>query len=604
MAAQNGQRHQRLSLRDLQIRAPIGLAGTQGEIGIPFGMRANEVVSHASLTLSLAWSSALPGDPGRLVVLLNGKAIGTVRPQPKNASGRTLTIPVDAALFLAGDNRLNFRLIGHCAHDCKDPFRNALRTEISNVRSWLDLAIQTLPLAPDLARLPAPFLDRHDNLPLQLSYVFAGSPNHGELEAAAGIASWFGGMTSVRSFVFKPAFGQVPSGNAIVFMTADRPIAALAALLPGPITGPGVAVIRNPGDPSGQLLVIVGRGPADLKLAAAAITNGHGRLVGQQISFDGVRNPVSPRNCAPRWLEKRASRVDIAFNSQDFRGEPHGAGKRQCADILPTSTIDLTRAYHPSRMPDLARFAGAGYPFTVRPDQGETVVLMDPQPSTAAVAAFLGLMGRFGDATSAAASAITVADRLDPDAMAGKDILVIGRIDLAAADPLFNKAPVHFRDGRLQLDEASRAERFFAYASPFGQGVRDEATHFLKDTAAFSGIVAFESPFQNGRSVIALLASDPEALPALVDRMADPRIDAQIEGDLSVASGDGMASFAVGPGYRVGPMPFPIAAGYWFADRPVLITLGGLLGAFALAVPVYQYLARRARRRLDKDDPE
>ena len=40
-------------------------------------------------------------------------------------------------------------------------------------------------------------------------------------------------------------------------------------------------------------------------------------------------------------------------------------------------------------MPDLATFAGAGYPFTIRPDLSETTVLMGGQPSAGAVEAFL-----------------------------------------------------------------------------------------------------------------------------------------------------------------------------------------------------------------------
>ena len=715
-SAPNGLRHQRLSLRDLQIRTPIRLAGTQGEIGIPFGMRANEVVSQASLTLNFAWSPALLGDVSQLVVLLNGEVITTIRLQPDNAAGQTLTIPVDPALFLPGDNRLNLRLIGHYTRDCEDPFHSALWANVSNVRSWFDLTIQTLPLVPDLARLPGPFFDRHDNLPLQLPFVFAGPPAHGELEAAASIASWFGGMTSYRGASFKPAYGQIPHGNAIVFLTPDRPIAGLAGLLAGPITGPGVAVIRNPGDPWGQLLVIMGRGPEDLKLAAAAIANGRGVFGGQQMSLDGVRIPVWPRYSAPRWLsssrkvqlgeimdatalqgmglppgplsarfhlapdlffwpqqggtlnlryrypvaqwlDRRASRLDISLNNQYLHTEPlagsgwwdwlkHNQGasthessasiplprynlfgqnelifdynliiadKQKCTgtlpanvrvSLLPTSTIDLSHAYHSLRMPDLATFASAGYPFTIRPDQGETVVLMGPQPSPGAVAAFLTLMGRFGDATGAPSSAITVVDAIDPDAMAGKDILVIGPSGLAATDALFANAPVHWRGGRLQVDEASPLERIFADASPFNPGVRDEAAHFLTETSNFSGIVAFQSPFESGRSVIALLANDPEDLPALVEGMAEPRINAQIQGDLAVTTGDGITSFAVGPGYRVGHLPLLVEAGYWLSGRPELMALGGLLAALLLGAPLYLYLARREHLRLDKDDTE
>ena len=714
--AASGQRHQRLSLRDLQIRTPIRLAGTQGEIGIPFGMRANETVTQASLTLNFAWSPALLGDLSQLVVLVNGEVVNTIQLQPAQSSGETLTIPVNPALFLPGDNRLNLRLIGHYTRDCEDPLHSSLWANISNVRSWFDLTIQTLPLAPDLARLPEPFFDRHDNLPLQLPFVFAGPPVHGELEAAASLASWFGGMASYRGFSFKPAIGQIPLGNAIVFVTPDRQIAGLSPQLIGPISGPGAAVICNPADPWGQLLVISGRTPEDLKLAAAAIASGRGVFGGSRMAFDGVRIPEWPRYSAPRWiqtnravqlgeimdatylqglgfppgplyarfqaapdlffwprqggalkvryryptaswLDRRASRLDVSLNDQylrtvpldgrgwwDWLGGEQGAkshdssaniplpsynlfgqnqlifdynlviaDKQKCVGtlptdvrtaILPTSTIDFSHAYHALRMPNLATFAGAGFPFTIRPDQGETVVLMGAQPSPGAVAAFLTLMGRFGDATGAPASAITVADAIDPDAMAGKDILVIGPTSLAASDPLFANAPVHFSNGRLRVEEASSVERIFAGVSLFDFGMRGEVDHFLDETAFFNGIVSFQSPFESGRSVIALLADNPASLPALVEGMADPRINARIQGDLSVINGDSMSSFAVGPGYWLGDLPLWLKAGYWLSEEPALLALGGILVALLLAVPLRLYLVRRERLRLGNEDLE
>ena len=104
--------------------------------------------------------------------------------------------------------------------------------------------------------------------------------------------------------------------------------------------------------------------------------------------------------------------------------------------------------------------------------------------------------------------------------------------------------------------------------------------------------------------MIALLANDPEDLPALVEGMAEPRINAQIQGDLAVTTGDGITSFAVGPGYRVGHLPLLVEAGYWLSGRPELMALGGLLAALLLGAPLYLYLARREHLRLDKDDTE
>lgn len=705
-----GARQQRLSFRDLQIKTPIRLQGSRGEIGIPFGMRRNEVVTRANLTLNLAWSPAMLGDLSQLVVLLNGEVVRIIPLRPADAGGQAVTIPVNPALFLPGDNRLNLRLLGHYTRDCEDPFHSSLWANVSNVRSWFDLTVQTLPISPDLARLPGPFFDRNDNLPLRLPFVFAGTPGNSELEAAASIASWFGGMASYRGFSFKPLYNQLPQGNGIVFLLPNRPVAGLNMQ----VRGPAAAVIRNPRDSFGQLLVIMGRNTQELKLAAAAIASGRGVFGGAQMAFDNVRIPAYPRYSAPRWiatdrpvrlgeltsayalqglglppgplsarfritpdlffwprqggrlelryryptadwLDKRGSRLDLSINNQYLRTLPLSGGdwwdrmfasrgpssqegkasvvlprynlfgqnelifdynlllanKKKCEGTLPenvrvaiqpTSTIDFSHAYHALQMPDLATFAGAGYPFTIRPDLAETMVIMGGNPSPGAVEAFLGMMGRFADSTGLPATRVTVTSQIEPSELEGKDILVLGASSVASSEQLFGSAPVRYHDGALHVTERTAlqsAQNFFALG---GRSSPEEAEQILYNARGFSGIVGFRSPFDSGRSVVALIADDPNALPQLVNGMADTKINAQIQGDLAVTDGEGMTSFAVGPTYWVGSLPVWMRVAYWFSQRPILMAASGLLLALLLAGPAYFYLNRQARRRLRDAD--
>ncbi|WIW90447.1 UDP-forming cellulose synthase catalytic subunit (plasmid) [Sphingobium sp. V4] len=709
-ASAAGARQQRLNFRDLQIRSPIRLQGTRGEIGIPFGMRRNDVVTNASLTLNLAWSPAMLGDLSQLVVLLNGEVVGTLPLHPGDAAGQIVKIPVNPALFLPGDNRLNLRLLGHYTRDCEDPFHSSLWANISNVRSWFDLTIQSLPLAPDLARLPGPFFDRHDNLPLRLPFVFAGRPGNGELEAAASVASWFGGMASYRGFSFKPLLNQLPQGNGVVFLLGNRSVAGLTMQA----RGPSVAVVRNPRDNFGELLVVMGRNVQELKLAAAGIASGRGVFGGAQMSFDNVRIPTYPRYSAPRWistdrpvrlgeltnayalqglglppgplstrfritpdlffwprqggrldlryryptadwLDKRGSRLDVSINNQYLRTLPVAGGdwwdqiiagkgavsqdshasvvlprynlfgqnelvfdynlmlanKKKCkgtlpdnvrVSISPTSTIDFSHAYHALQMPDLATFAGAGYPFTIRPDLAETVIVMGRDPSLGAIEAFLALMGRFADSTGLPATHVTVASTIEPSAMEGKDILVLGSSSVASSEQLFGSAPVRFYDGALHVAERSALQSIQTIFALGERSSLEEAEQTIYNATGFSGIVGFRSPFDSGRSVVALLANDPNALPQLVNGMADTKINAQIQGDLAVTDGEGMTSFAVGPTYWVGSLPVWMRIAYWFSQRPILMAASGLLLALFLAGPAYLYLNRQAKRRLAAAD--
>jgi cellulose synthase (UDP-forming) len=118
----------------------------------------------------------------------------------------------------------------------------------------------------------------------------------------------------------------------------------------------------------------------------------------------------------------------------------------------------------------------------------------------------------------------------------------------------------------------------------------------------FSGIVSFQSPFDSKRTVVALLADDGSNLPLLVDGMSDDKINAAIQGDLAVTTGDGMTSFALGKTYWIGTLPLWMKAAYWFSQRPVLLGLFTVLLAAALAGPAYVYFRSQAARRLGNKD--
>ncbi|WP_422514997.1 UDP-forming cellulose synthase catalytic subunit [Sphingomonas sp. 3-13AW] len=704
-AANGATRQVRLTLRDLQQRQPIRLASTHGEIGIPFGVRSDAVVTSAAMTLTFAHSPALLGDLSQMVVLVNGETVRTIPLVRETAAGTQLTFPVDAALFLPGENRLNLRFLGHYARDCEDPFHSSLWANVSHTRTYLDLVVQPLPLEPNLSRWPAPFVDRADPRALNLPFVFVNTPTAGELEAASTLASWFGSLASYRGFSFSPRYNQLPRGNAVLFLTNARRMGSFGTN----IQGPSAAVVRNPTDPSGTLLLVMGRDDRELKQAAGALALSRGLAGGAFASFAGVRIPSMPRYSAPRWLrtdrpvklgeftqayalqgqglppgplttsfrvapdlffwprqggdlrlryrypgapwlDRQASRLDVSINNQylgtqslrgaswwrrilgDEAAESHTstadvvlpeynlfgqnqlvfdynlivADKKRCegtlpdnvrVSILPDSTIDLGRAYHATRMPNLATFAGAGYPFTIRPDLGETVVMVGPNPAPETVEALLAVMGRFGDSTGAAATQVTVVTDGASDRASGKNVLMVGDLKLASGS-LFSNAPVQYQNGRLQVRKSGPIMRAVQFVSPDSRDGDEQVEETLYSADSFTGIVSFQSPFDTDRTVVALLASNPVNLPQMVAGLADVDINAAVQGDLSIFTGDDMTSFAVGGRYWVGSLPIWMKAAYWFSQRPWLLALAGLLAAILLSWPAYFLLKRQERKRL------
>ena len=287
------------------------------------------------------------------------------------------------------------------------------------------------------------------------------------------------------------------------------------------------------------------------------------------------------------------------------------ANKKKCEGTLPEnvhvaidpdSMIDLTHAYHAQRMPSLATFANAGYPFTISPDLAETIVVIAAAPDAATVEAFLTMMGRFGDSTGAATTAVTVTQATDSGRLAGRDILVIGMPRTVATGSLFAGAPVRIEGGRLRVTERRPLDRVFGLVSPYGDSDIDETNAFLTTADRFDGFVSFRSPYDDARTVVAMLSTDSLDLPELAQGLADQKINAQVQGDLSVTSGEGMRSFAVGQTYWSGALPVWMRIAWWFSERPLLMALSGLLVALLLAGPLYLVLIRQQRRRLGSED--
>src|SRR5207302_3496294 len=90
-------------------------------------------------------------------------------------------------------------------------------------------------------------------------------------------AAWFGRLAAYKGATFPVRYDSVPSGNAVVFATnAEKP-----AGVPLPnLSGPTISVIPNPGNPEGKLLLVMGRTPEELAVAAQTLALGSTALSG------------------------------------------------------------------------------------------------------------------------------------------------------------------------------------------------------------------------------------------------------------------------------------------------------------------------------------
>lgn len=287
------------SLRTLGQFQTAQLRGVDGTLYVPFGIRLDEVVTEARLTLRYSYSPALLPELSHLWVKLNGETVATV-PLPRDGAGReqSVTLNLDPRDF-TDYNQLQVQLIGHYTLECEDPQHSSLWATVSP-DSVLYLRLQPLALADDLALLPAPFFDRRDPSRLELPFVWQGMPDTAALETAGIVASWFGALADYRSARFPVVLNALPDRHAVVFATNDRLPEALSLR---PVETPTVSVLPHPQLPAVKLLVLQGRDAAQLKSAATALVLGHTVLSGPQSVINTlVDAPRRPAYDAPRWL--------------------------------------------------------------------------------------------------------------------------------------------------------------------------------------------------------------------------------------------------------------------------------------------------------------
>jgi hypothetical protein len=295
-----GSRTYQLSLKQLGALYPLNLRGIEGNSGVPFSIRNDEIVTGAKLKLNYAYSPSLIPELSQINVLVNEEVAASI-PLPKDQAGLNLTREIVIPPRLITEfNRLNLQLIGHYTMECEDPAHSSLWANISN-NSVLELTVASVSLENDLALLPQPFFDRRDVRRLNLPFVFANAPDNGTLEAAGTLSSWFGAQAGYRGATFPASVNQIPErGNAIVMVSGNNRVAGLNV---PPPTGPSVSVIPNPNDPVGKLLLVMGRDTKELKIAATTLSVGATTLSGQSATISELTNLKArvPYD-APNWL--------------------------------------------------------------------------------------------------------------------------------------------------------------------------------------------------------------------------------------------------------------------------------------------------------------
>ncbi|KPX15050.1 Cyclic di-GMP binding protein [Pseudomonas amygdali pv. dendropanacis] len=292
-----------VTLQQLGRNYPMNLRGVEATDSVNFNVRADQVVTGASLSLSYSYSPALLADLSQINVMINDEVAATL-PLPKEGAGKPQTQVIEIPPQMITEfNRLSLQFIGHYTMNCEDPKHSSLWARINN-DTRLDIRVTPFALPNDLAILPLPFFDRRDDRDVNLPVVMGAAPDNATLEAAGALASWIGAAkTRSRMASFPAHFNELPAkGNALVLLKGDGPLQVGALTMPAP-KGPTLTMVTHPNDPNSKLLVITGRDSAELKRAVNALVVGGQSLVGSSALIERV-DLLAPRKPydAPNWL--------------------------------------------------------------------------------------------------------------------------------------------------------------------------------------------------------------------------------------------------------------------------------------------------------------
>ncbi|PHN43884.1 cellulose biosynthesis cyclic di-GMP-binding regulatory protein BcsB [Pseudomonas amygdali] len=292
-----------VTLQQLGRNYPMNLRGVEATDSVNFNVRADQVVTGASLSLSYSYSPALLADLSQINVMINDEVAATL-PLPKEGADKPQTQVIEIPPQMITEfNRLSLQFIGHYTMSCEDPKHSSLWARINN-DTRLDIRVTPFALPNDLAILPLPFFDRRDDRDVNLPVVMGAAPDNATLEAAGALASWIGAAkTRSRMASFPAHFNELPAkGNALVLLKGDGPLQLGALTMPAP-KGPTLTMVTHPNDPNSKLLVITGRDSAELKRAVNALVVGGQSLVGSSALIERV-DLLAPRKPydAPNWL--------------------------------------------------------------------------------------------------------------------------------------------------------------------------------------------------------------------------------------------------------------------------------------------------------------
>lgn len=267
-----------------------------------------------------------------------------------------------------------------------------------------------------------------------------------------------------------------------------------------------------------------------------------------------------------------------------------------------TSSIDFSGYRHYIEMPSLGAFANAGFPYSRYADLAQTLVLVQTKPSNDEVSTLLNALGSIGAQTGYPALRVQMSDDWSKAKSADADLMMIGGIPQDLQDD--TKIPLLADAARSWISMPARSNA--AANVPISDSERAvESQTTISSRGPMGAIVGFQSPFNDQRSVVALLADSPRGWELLNNALLDSGKRAAVFGSATVIRESGVNSIRVGDTYYVGHLPWWERLWNLLATHPVWLAICAVVVVVLFALMAWRLMRMVSRRRLaELDDDE
>ncbi|MEO3741407.1 cellulose biosynthesis cyclic di-GMP-binding regulatory protein BcsB [Enterobacter sp. AG5470] len=269
------------------------------------------------------------------------------------------------------------------------------------------------------------------------------------------------------------------------------------------------------------------------------------------------------------------------------------------------STLDFSRSWHYGKLPNLAWFSGAMFPFTRNADLAHTTVLMAAHPTVEEATVLLNLMAQSGRNTGVTANFLHLYTGMPghDDAqqqLTDSDVLAIGNLsNNEQLNPLLQGSAFTLNGNNLEVNTTSAVGRVLSLLSGNQPLTDREAAEYLSDNNQWRGLLSMRSPWNPQRVVVVATATDNHQLAQLSEDMTKPAFQSAAGGDFTAVSNTGdVHSWRVGEQFVSGNLPGYLRV-LWFTSEHVvwLVVLACLIAAVSGPM-LFHSLQRHARQRL------